>query len=114
MGRDEGGNRAVMIVLAYLPPFAVIPLLVERDDPEVVWHAKNGIVLAVGEMLVLLVLVVILIVVGLMTAGVGCILFPILALPVLAFVAVHLLAVMRAFNGKRLVIPLVSEYADRF
>ena len=42
-------NRGVMIVLAYLWPLALVPLLVEKDDAEVQWHAKHGIVLMVAE-----------------------------------------------------------------
>ena len=39
-------NRGPMIVLSYLWVLALIPLLVEKDDPEVQWHAKHGLVLA--------------------------------------------------------------------
>ena len=107
-------HKSIMLVLAYLPPFAVIPLLVEKDDPEVHWHAKHGIVLMVAEMLVLLTFVVISVVLGLMTALLGCVLLPLVSIPWLAFVVVHIIAVVKAFNGKRLLIPFISEYADRF
>ena len=33
------------IVLAYLGPLALIPFLVEKEDQEVQWHAKHGLVL---------------------------------------------------------------------
>ena len=42
-----------MIVLAYLWPLALVPLLVEKNDPEVQWHAKHGIVLMVAELVLL-------------------------------------------------------------
>ena len=38
-----------MIVLSYLWLLALVPLLVEKDDKEVQWHAKHGIVLMVAE-----------------------------------------------------------------
>src|SRR3954447_13430628 len=38
-------NRTVMLVLAYLGPLALIPYIVEKNDPEVQWHAKHGLVL---------------------------------------------------------------------
>ena len=38
-------NRGVMIVLSYLWILALVPLLTEKEDQEVRWHAKNGIVL---------------------------------------------------------------------
>ena len=43
-------NRNVMIVLSYLWLLALIPLVVEKDDQEVQWHAKHGLVLTVAEM----------------------------------------------------------------
>ena len=43
-------NRGVMIVLAYLWLLALIPLLVEKQDPEVQWHAKHGLVLMIAEL----------------------------------------------------------------
>src|SRR3954470_16220785 len=42
---DPPPNRAAMLVLGYLWPLAVVPLLVARDDAEVQWHAKHGLVL---------------------------------------------------------------------
>ena len=43
------GNRTIMIVLSYLGLLALIPLLVEKNDKEVQWHAKHGLVLLVAE-----------------------------------------------------------------
>lgn len=108
------GNRRVMLVLAYLPPFAVIPLLVEKDDPELQWHARHGIVLMVAEMLVLLGIFVVALVVGLLTAGIGCGLLVLVPVPMLLFLLLHIVAVVRGFAGRRLLVPMVSEYADRF
>lgn len=108
-----------MVVLAYLPPLAVIPLLAEKHDPDIHWHAKHGIVLMTAEMLVLLGLVVISLVFGLLTGGLGCIVVPlilfwVLAIPFLAFVTLHAIAVAKALSGKRLIVPVLSDYADRF
>src|SRR3954468_6829591 len=49
-------NRGIMLVLAYLGPLAVIPLVVEKNDPEVQWHAKHGLVLFVAEIILWVVL----------------------------------------------------------
>lgn len=107
-------SKGVLLVLAYLPPFAVVPLLIEKDDPEIHWHAKHGIVLMVAEMLVLLGLFVVSLLFGLLTAGIGCGLLVLLPIPWLGFLVLHIVAVVKGFNGKRLVIPFISEYADRF
>ena len=48
---DPSPNRGVMIVLAYLWPLALVPLLLEKQDADVQWHAKHGIVLMIAELL---------------------------------------------------------------
>lgn len=113
-GGHPDGNRGVMLVLCYLPPFAVIPLLVAKDDPDIHWHARHGIVLMVAEMLVLLGIFALAVVIGLLTAGIGCGLLVLTPLPMLGFLVLHIVAVVRAFSGRRVIVPWVSEYADRF
>ena len=44
-------NRGIMLVLSYLWLLALIPFVVEKNDPEVQWHAKHGLVLTVAEFL---------------------------------------------------------------
>jgi uncharacterized membrane protein len=88
-------DRGLMIVLSYLWPLAVIPLLVSRDDPDVQWHAKHGLVLMIAEAIVLAALLVII-------------------LAAIAFLAVHALAIIKGLNGRRLRVPGVSQFADRF
>ena len=41
-------NRGVMIVLAYLWLLALVPLLFEKTDRQVQWHARHGIVLMIA------------------------------------------------------------------
>jgi len=45
---EASPNRGVMIVLAYLWPLALVPLLLEKRDPDLQWHAKHGLVLMVA------------------------------------------------------------------
>ena len=45
----EPPNRGVMIVVSYLWPLAFGPLLLEKQDPEAQWHAKQGLLLFVAE-----------------------------------------------------------------
>jgi uncharacterized membrane protein len=107
-------NRSIMIVLSYLGLLALIPLLVEKDDKEVQWHAKHGLVLAVVEVAVMIGLVVIGGILGTVSGGLGCIfgmLWPVFMLVILIF---HILAIVKGLNGQRLLIPGISEYADRF
>jgi uncharacterized membrane protein len=107
-------DRGLMIVLSYLWPFAVIPLLVSRDNADVQWHAKHGLVLMVAEAIVLVGLVVISGIGTLASFAVGCALSVLIILAVIAFLAVHALAIIKGLNGRRLRVPGVSQVADRF
>ena len=107
-------NRGVMIVLAYLWPLAIVPLLVEKQDPEVQWHAKHGLVLMAAELVVILAYVLMSSVVSLATFGLGCVLIMFLVFAWVGILALHVVAILKGVNGGRLIIPGISEYADRF
>ena len=47
-----GSDRTLMVALSYLWILALIPLLTKKDDREVQWHAKNGLVLLGAEIIV--------------------------------------------------------------
>jgi hypothetical protein len=107
-------NRGVMIVLAYLPPLSVIPLLVEKDDADLQWHAKHGLVLMAAEFMVLLGLFAVTTILGILTAGLFCAAYIVLPALFLVFLAIHAVAVVKGLNGGRLVVPGISEYVNRF
>ncbi len=107
-------NRKLFIVLSYFGLLALIPLLVEKDDSEVQWHAKNGLVLTAAEFVVFVGLSIAGMVIGAMSAGLGCILG--LAWPVvmLAVLVLHVMCIVKGLNGDRLIVPGISEFADKF
>ncbi|MBE3096416.1 MAG: hypothetical protein IMZ44_04720 [Planctomycetes bacterium] len=110
----QPNDRGVMIVLAYLPPLSIIPLLVEKDDAELRWHAKHGLVLMVAEFIVILGLFALTTVLGLLTAGLFCAAYGVLPALFLVFLAIHAVAAVRGLNGGRLIIPGISDYVSRF
>ena len=103
---DDGGttasNRNLMIVLSYFWILFLIPLLVEKDDKEVQWHAKHGLVLSVVEFLLQMILSV---------TGIGCFFAPFVFL---AFLVIRVMAIVKGLNGERFTIPVLSDYADKF
>ncbi len=108
----------VMIILAYLWVLALVPLLSKQTDADVQWHARHGVVLTVVELAGVVAWSVIVPIVLLMTGGLfGCIfalellLAPLLVLAVVAF---HGVAIVKALKGERLMVPRISEYANRF
>jgi uncharacterized membrane protein len=107
--RKPDSNRGIMIVLSYLWVLALVPLLLEKDDSEVQWHAKNGLALFVAE----LILWVILAVLGLVPV-LGCILVPVWFALGVAVIVVHIICIVKGINGERFIVPGISQYADRF
>jgi uncharacterized membrane protein len=113
-GGAASSNRQLMLVLSYLWILALVPLLSEKDDKDVQWHAKHGLVLFGAEIVVWLVLHIIFRVVLYTTFGFGCVLAALFPLLGLAFLALHIVCIVKAVNGQRLMIPGLSGLVDKF
>lgn len=98
-------NRSVMLVLSYLGILALVPLIAEKNDREVQWHARHGLVLLVAY----LVLTVGVFVASLVIGFVGLLQVPLW----LGYLVVIILCITNALSGRRFVVPGVSEIADR-
>lgn len=107
-------NRSLMIVLAYLWVLALIPLLAEKQDHEVQWHAKHGLVLMGTELVLIVAYVLMTTVISLATFGLGCALSLLLVFAWVGILVLHAAAILKGVNGGRLLIPRISEYAERF
>ncbi|MEE2636222.1 MAG: hypothetical protein VYE68_03210 [Acidobacteriota bacterium] len=94
-----------MVVLAYLWLLAIVPVLLEKQDTEVQWHAKHGLVLFGAEFVGFIAL-------GVITGitGFGCLLIPLAQLAVLIL---HVACIAKGLQGGRLLIPGLSEYASK-
>ncbi len=99
-----------MIILAYLGILALVPLLVEKEDQEVQWHAKNGLVFTVTWIILFIALGI----VGLIPYlgfVLSCGLYPILSIGIMV---IHIIAIMKGLRGERFRLPVVSDYTDRW
>ena len=98
-----------MLVLAYLGLLALVPLLTEKDDKEVQWHAKHGLVQFFAWIIVFVLFSILLV-------HPRCWLRDEhhLALPVDPDLIVTILSIMKAVNGQRFLIPGLSDFADKF
>ena len=110
---EPSPNRGVMIVLSYLWPLALIPLLIDKQDAEVQWHARHGIVLAIAELILLFAYIIVTSIVGFRTLGLGCVLTLFLIFAWIAVLAVHVVAIVKGISGARLIVPGLSAYANR-
>jgi uncharacterized membrane protein len=104
-----------MIVLSYLWLLALVPLLVEKEDREVQWHAKHGIVLLVAEIVLWIAITIVNVVITMVAPfGLGC-LFSLLWFALwIGILVVHVMCIVKGVNGQRFLIPGISEYANRF
>ena len=109
-------NRSIMIVLSYMWLLALIPLLIEKEDKEVQWHAKHGLVLMVGEWILLIALwfVQIAMIATHILAFLGCLLGILHLVIWLGIAVLHIICIIKGTQGQRFLIPGISQYADRF
>jgi len=111
---EPSPNRGLMIVLAYLWILAVIPLLVEKNDREVQWHAKHGVVLMVTELVLWVAILFVTSVISMAALPLGCVLSLFAVFAWLGVLVLHAVAIVKGIGGGRLIIPGISQYADRF
>lgn len=109
----SSGARTLMLVLSYFGIFALIPLLVEKEDEEVQWHARHGLILLATWILLWIALLVLALipvigwVIGILT---GCVAGPFIGLAILV---IHIICIVKAINGEKFRLPVISEFADR-
>jgi len=102
-----------MIVLSYLWLLALVPLLVEKNDPEVQWHAKHGLVLTVAEV-ILWIAVFVVQIIATHIPFLGCIISILWLAVWIGVIILHILCIVKGVKGERFLIPGISEYANRF
>jgi uncharacterized membrane protein len=107
-------NRGVMIVLAYLWPLALVPLLLEKRDPDLQWHAKHGLVLMIAELLLLVGYIAVTSLVSLAALGLGSVLVILLVFGWIGILTLHVVAILKGVRGSRFIVPGLSHYPDRF
>jgi len=109
-------NRGIMIVLSYIWLVNLVPLLTEKDDKEVQWHAKNGIVLMIASWIVLAAVWIVQMVLFAthFLAFLGCLVTILYLVVWLGILVVHVICIIKGTQGQRFLIPGISQYADRF
>jgi uncharacterized membrane protein len=103
------GDRTLMLILSYLWFLAIIPLVTRKDDREVQWHAKNGLVLAIAYTAIEIVFWIF----GHFFPLAACLISIVPCAVAVAYLVVIIIAIMKATSGQRLRIPMLSDYADK-
>ena len=107
--RERPASSRPMLVLSYLAFLGVIPLLFGREDPEVRWHARNGLLLFGVVAGVALVATLI----GTVLPALGCLYATLMFFVLVLYAFIAILAMVKALGGQRLLVPGISRYAGR-
>jgi uncharacterized membrane protein len=109
----EGGNNGeintLMVVLAYFGIFALIPFFAEKEDEFVQYHAKQGLFLAIVELVFFIVVLPVVSLIPFLGCVVGILslFFPFVLL------VFHIIWMVKASKGERFEIPFVTTYAKQ-
>lgn len=105
---SDSGDRNLMLILSYLGLLAIIPLVMKKEDAEVQWHAKHGLVQLVFFFAVYVVISIV------SALPLGCFFAFLYPITGLAWLIVVILSIMKATQGQRFLIPGLSQFADKF
>lgn len=105
-----GGDRTLMVVLSYLWILVLIPLLTKKEDPEVQWHAKNGLGILIGEIVAWIVFTVL----GFALPDIaGCGVGAISCVVWIAFLVIRILCIVQGIGGKRFSVPVLTDLGQK-
>lgn len=110
-GVSPSSDRTLMIVLSYLGLLALIPYLTKKDDPEILWHAKNGVGLLILDVVVSVGLIILGIIVR--STALGCGFSVINCVIWIGILALHIYCIIQAVGGKKPRIPVVTDFAEK-
>ena len=108
-----GGDRTIMVVLSYLWILALIPLLTKKDDPEVQWHAKNGLALVGAEIVVWILFMIAGFALRGILASLGCGLAVVECVVWIGFLVIRVLCIVKGVGGQRFRIPIITDMAEK-
>ena len=109
-GPAMSSDRTIMLILSYLGILSLIPFFIKKDDPEVQWHAKNGVALLLAEVVWCVAQIAIAFahipVLGCVSGLVGCLVW-------IGFLALSVLCIVKAVNGQRFRIPMITDMSEK-
>ena len=112
----------IFALLAYLGILCLVPLLAKKDNKFAYYHAKQGLVLFIAEVILFLVLGIGGFIIGMiasmihgMLGAIFGMLFGLLWLAVvLGSLAISIIGIVQSLNGKYWEIPVLGKYAKKF
>jgi len=87
--------------MGYLFGLCIIPLVLKKDNNFVLFHAKQGLIIFVGEVAIIIISVI---------PNIGTLIF---RLGFLIFGIASLFGMIQALEGKSTKIPVISDFAEK-
>jgi len=106
-------DRTIMVILSYLWILALIPLLTKKDDPEVQWHAKNGLALVGAEIVIWIVFMIAGFALRGILATLGCGLALVECIVWIGFLVLRVMCIVKGVGGQRFRIPVITDMAEK-
>ncbi|HET9794245.1 MAG TPA: hypothetical protein VFS34_07270 [Thermoanaerobaculia bacterium] len=103
-------DRTLMLILAYLGPLSLVPILVEKEDADLQWHARNGLVLFGAWAVVCMVFVFF----SAIVPVVSCLYTLFMTFVLFFYAALIVIGMSKALRGERLIVPVLTDIARRF
>jgi uncharacterized membrane protein len=106
-------DNTIMLVLSYLWILFLVPLLAEKEDPQVQWHAKHGMILTIVEIVLQIGIYIVSWMLSSISSLIGCVTCFIPSLVWIAFLVIRILSIVKATKGEKFLIPGLSQYVDQ-
>jgi uncharacterized membrane protein len=106
-------DNTLMLVLSYLYILFLVPLIAEKEDPQVQWHAKHGMILTILEVVVYVGTSMLRWILSNISGVVYCITCFVPLLIWLTFLVVRILCIVKATKGEKFKVPVLSDYVDQ-
>jgi uncharacterized membrane protein len=109
-GPSPSSDRTLMVILSYLGLLALIPYLTKKEDPDIHWHAKNGMGLLILDVVVMVVFWVITYV---LPSTLACGASALSCVVWIGILGLHIYCLIQAMGGKRPRVPVVTDFAEK-
>jgi len=105
-------DNTIMLVLSYIWILFLVPLIAEKEDPQVQWHAKHGMILTIVEVVLQFGIWIMSTILGHIISFISCITCFIPMLIWIGFLVIRILCIVKATKGEKFLVPGLSQYVD--
>jgi uncharacterized membrane protein len=99
-----------MVILAYLWILFLVPLLTKKEDPDIQWHAKNGMGITIGEIAIWIAYMIL---TWVLPSGIACAFSMISCVIGIGFLVIRILCIVKALNGQRFTVPVMTDLGTK-